>query len=113
MNTYRKRTLELWVTALMLLGQHAFAQHYAVFSNVDKVEPSAHTIPFWTSSFTYNGVVYPYRMVGTDPANSNSTTLIPTIIVPVKFVFADGFSPDATSKVDGVRNSPIFQGYDY
>jgi hypothetical protein len=97
----------------MLLGQNAFAQHYAVFSNVDKVEPSAHTIPYWTASFTYNGVVYPYRMVGTDPATSNSTTVIPTIIVPVKFVFADGNSLDATSKVDGVRNSPIFQGYDY
>jgi hypothetical protein len=99
--------------SMMLSGQSAFAQHYGVFSNVDRVEPSAHTIPFWTSSFTYNGVTYPYRMVGTDPATSNSTTVIPTTIVPVKFVFADGNSLDATSKVDSVRNSPIFQGYDY
>jgi hypothetical protein len=101
------------LTALMLFGQDALAQRYGVFSNVDKVEPNADTIPYWTSSFNYNGVVYPYKMVGTDPATSNSTTVIPTIIVPVKFVFADGNSLDGTSKVAGVLNSPIFQGYDY
>src|SRR5215467_9678234 len=89
------------LTALMLFGQNALAQRHGVFSNVHKVEPTANTIPYWTSSFTYNGVVYPYRMVGTDPATSNSTTVIPTLIVPVKFVFADGNSLDATSKVAG------------
>src|SRR5689334_23580326 len=69
------------LTAPILIGQSAFAQHYGVFSNVDKVEPTAQTIPFWTSSFTYNGVSYRYRMVGSDPA-TNTTTVIPTIIVP-------------------------------
>ena len=52
----------------------------------------AKTIPYWSSSFTdpTNGVTYPYTMVGTNPFTTNASTTVPTVIIPFRFVFADG-----------------------
>jgi hypothetical protein len=59
-------------------------------------------------------------MVGTDPQKSNETTVIPTVIVPLRFIFPDGQVFDAgTENVDGesaiqrIINSPVFQNYDF
>lgn len=45
------------------------------------------TVPWWGSSFTFNGTTYPFTMVGTDPSTNTSTT-VPTVIIPLKFVFS-------------------------
>lgn len=77
-----------------------------------------HTIPTWSDSYTYQGLTYTYTMVGTDPKRGSATTTIPTVIVPVRFVFADGSVIDPiTDVIEGrtplqaVVNSPIFQPY--
>jgi hypothetical protein len=78
------------------------------------------TIRHWSDSFTYNGLVYKYTMVGTDPRRGSSTTVIPTVLVPMRFVFADGNVFDATTDningqtpIQGIINSPIFQNYNF
>src|SRR4030095_16105897 len=75
---------------------------------------------FWSDSFTYHGLEYKYKMVGTDPQKSNETTVIPTVIIPLRFIFPDGQVFDAgTENVDGepaiqrIIDSPIFQNYDF
>jgi len=88
-----------------------------------KVNPNAansSTIPFWSDSFTYQGLTFNYRMVGTDPKKGSTTTVIPTEIIPLRFVFADGSVFDASTDIidgqtpiQGIVNSPIFQNYDF
>jgi hypothetical protein len=51
---------------------------------------SVNTIPFWTSSFTYNGTTYPFQMVGTDPSAGSQTTTVPVVLVPLKITFSNG-----------------------
>ena len=89
----------------------------------EKIDPDATnslTIPHWSDSFTYQGLVYKYTMVGTDPKRGSATTVIPTVLIPIRFVFADGNVFDATTDVingqtpiQGIINSPIFQNYDF
>ena len=78
------------------------------------------TVPHWSDSFTYNGLVYKYTMVGTDPKTSSATTVIPTVLIPLRFVLADGNVFDATTDIvngqtpiQGIINSPIFQNYNF
>jgi len=78
------------------------------------------TIPYWSDNFTYQGLDFTYRMVGTDPKKGSRTTVIPTEIIPYRFVFPDGQVFDASSDVvdgqtaiQGIINSPIFQNYDF
>jgi hypothetical protein len=88
-----------------------------------KVNPDApgqNTIPHWSDSFVYNGLVYNYTMVGTDPNRGSATTVIPTVLIPIRFVFADGHVFDASTDiidgqtpVQGIINSPIFQNYNF
>lgn len=67
------------------------------------------TIPYWSSSFSYQGVTYPYTMVGTDPSLGSATTTIPVVIVPLSFTFSNGVSLDGTTEVANTVASPIFQ----
>jgi hypothetical protein len=67
------------------------------------------TVATFTNSFTFNGVTYPYTMVGTDPHTSTSTTTVQTEIIPLRFVFADGTVLDGTPRVPALVASPIFQ----
>src|SRR5262249_6211943 len=96
---------------------HAFN---ATHGKVDPDGPSVNTIPHWSDSFTYNGLVYTYTMVGTDPRRSSATTVIPTVLIPLRFVFADGNVFDASTDIidgqtpiQGIINSPIFQNYNF
>lgn len=79
---------------------------------------NATTIPYWQSSFTdpTNGVTYPYTMVGTSPFTTNTTTTIPTIIIPMSFTFARSASAnntlDGSTKVTLTEQSPMFQSAD-
>ena len=43
------------------------------------------TLATWNGSFTYNGHVTNYNMVGADPSTNTSVT-IPTFIIPIKIV---------------------------
>lgn len=76
---------------------------------------AALAMPHWTSSFSSQGVTYPFTVVGTDPSQGTSTT-ISTVIVPYRLIFPDGGIFDATTDlidgvtpVAGIVNSPLFQ----
>ena len=78
------------------------------------------TIPYWSDSFSYLGFTYQYRMVGTDPKRGSATTTIPTVIIPIRFVFENGLVYDAATdlidgqtSIQGMINSPVFQNYDF
>ncbi len=73
------------------------------------VQHTATTIPYWSSSFTYNGTTYPYTMVGTNPAAGSATSTVSTEIIPLSFTFSNGVTLDGTSKVQDTIASPIFQ----
>jgi hypothetical protein len=87
------------------------------------------TIPWWGSSFTFNGQTYPFTMVGTDPSTNGSTT-VPTVIIPLKFVFSpksnlgggnfsdvrDPLTIDpgtGLNSIQGTVQSPLFQTATY
>jgi hypothetical protein len=79
------------------------------------VSKNAVTIPSWTSKFTdpTNGQTYHYTMVGTDPAAGNTTTTIPTVIVPMNFNFrSTGVTLKGSDKVAQTIGSPTFSSTD-
>jgi hypothetical protein len=69
----------------------------------------AHTVPYFADSFDFGGVTYPYKMIGTNPRASTATTTVPAVIVPLRFVFADGHVFDPGSIVAATIASPLFQ----
>ena len=78
-------------------------------------------VPLWEGSFTFDSITYPYTMVGTHPALGSETTIIPVVIIPIKFVFADGtkLNPknpacgDTESALHRTVNSPLFQDFPF
>ena len=81
------------------------AQALAVNSSAQKYK----TVPYWTSSYTYQKHAYLYTMVGTNPAKGPAVTTIPTLLVPVKVVLSNGAKYDGQQKVNDVLNSPLFR----
>jgi len=79
-------------------------------------------LPTWTHSQEYPaGNAFTYTMVGNDPfvAQANPSVTIQSPVVPVKFMFSDGSSTDASvadptctpsqSAIAATLNSPVFQ----
>src|SRR5262249_48030247 len=66
------------------------------------------TIPHFEDTFVYGNQTYRYTMVGADPKTTKKTTRIPTIIVPLRLVFADGHIFDRSRMIGSVRRSPLF-----
>ena len=83
------------------------------------------TLPQWTANFTdLTGKIVRYRMVGTNPTNTNSSTTIPVVLVPVRMVYgkANGHRifdprhvlPNGRTVVRNAMDSPLFQsGIDF
>lgn len=47
--------------------------------------------------------------MGTNPHEEGGTTIIPTVLIPLKIVFSTGEVFDGSQVLDPVVNSPIFQ----
>ena len=82
-------------------------------------DPATFALPHWTSSFRTEGIDYPFTVVGTDPA-ARQATVVPTFLIPYRFVFADGGVVDATQDIidgttplAGMMASPIFNDYPF
>jgi probable HAF family extracellular repeat protein len=88
------------------------------------------TIPHWSDTFTYQGLTYKYTMVGTDPKRGSATTVIPTVIITLRFTFeagtpvydeglpveGDGINHIIaleTGVVDKIIDSPIFRTHEF
>src|SRR5262249_38584785 len=87
---------------------------FTASTNVTGAVPATtNTVPHWTSSFTFSETVFPFTMVGTNPATSSITTTVPTVLIPIKFVFANGAVLDGSTKVANVLGSPNFNDATY
>ena len=82
-------------------------------------DPAGLVLPHWNSSFRTGGVDYPFTVIGGDPA-AGQTTVIPVVIVPYRFQFADGSAIDGTTDVidgdtplDRTLTSPLFNDYPF
>jgi hypothetical protein len=77
--------------------------------------PSA-GLPFFTANFLSLGSKeLPFNIVGTDPSLGAGTTIVPSVLVPLKFVFPNPGNPvlDGTNVIAATQNSPIFLTADY
>jgi hypothetical protein len=73
-------------------------------------------LAFYTADYTsLSGKQLVFNIVGTDPSLGANTTTVPTIIVPLKFVFPNTGNPtlDGTNVVAATVNSPMFLTADY
>lgn len=70
---------------------------------------------FQTQFLSLGTKLIPMTILGSDPGLGAGTTVIPTVIVPLRFVFPNPGNPvlDGTARVTEVQNSPIFQNADY
>jgi PA domain len=73
-------------------------------------------LAFYTANYpAFGGFPLPFNIVGADPSLGASTTTIPTVVVPLKFIFPNAGNPvlDGTNVLGATQNSPIFQTADY
>ncbi len=70
-------------------------------------------LQYYTGHYTSFGRANPFNIVGTDPSLGAATTIIPTVIVPIKLTFPSGRILDGTNQVAATQNSPIFLTADY
>lgn len=73
-------------------------------------------LAFYTANYpAFGSFPLPFNIVGTDPSLGANTTTIPTVLVPLKFVFPNAGNPtlDGTNVLRATQNSPIFQTADY
>ncbi len=109
----------------MIPDRHALREHlrslgYKVRGGVDHAatardEARGGSFPHFSSSFTVNGVNYPFTMVGHQPRSGRST-FVKSVIVPLRmnFVFfgADGsvsHTFDPTPAVVNMTHSPLYK----
>ncbi len=85
-----------------------------VVANATSVDSTG--LPFTRSPFVSLGSkILPIYLVGSDPSLGAATTIIPTVIVPIRFIFPNTGNPvlDGTDRALEVQNSPIFQNSSY
>ena len=69
--------------------------------------PSIVSLPSFTRSFTFGGQVFPYTMVGKDPARKQTTT-IPTQYIPMSFFFDEFVDQNGRKKAfSAFKGSPV------
>lgn len=81
----------------------------------------AHGMPFWQGQFEYLGATFPFRMIGTDPAQGSATTTIPVALIPLQLTYPDGTQlsavqngcGDTQSPVARILGSPLFNDFSY
>lgn len=80
----------------------------------EHIESEGRTFPTFSSSFTVNGVKYPFTMIGHQPASGRSA-FIKSVIIPLRMNFV-GFPPNQSTShtfdpgpaVTNVVNSPLY-----
>lgn len=69
--------------------------------------------PMWNGSFTSNGQVFPFTMVGSDPSLGSKTSHVKTILIPVSTHFPDqNVTLFNRGDTDKLIDSPIFNRND-
>ena len=81
----------------------------ALHPDVSVLATAPRTIPYFEDTFVYAGQTYRYAMAGRNPKTTQGTMRIRTVIVPLRFVFADGRVFDPSSTIANLRRSPLFR----
>jgi hypothetical protein len=82
----------------------------------DQADLLAAGLAFYTANYLSLGAVQlPFNIVGADPSLGANGTTMPTVLVPLKFIFPNAGNPtlDGTNVVAATQNSPIFLSTDY
>jgi len=82
------------------------APYHAVTDKMVKARKPAAQITQWAGSFTdHHGTKRTFVMIGTDPTNTNTNTVIPFMVVPVQFTYkafsGQKFDPKKDTYSDG------------
>jgi hypothetical protein len=109
-------TTDLWLeygTSLNGKVTQPQASDTAAMRGALKPATPPRTVPFWQSSFGYEGVQYPFQMLGTAPSAGGQTTVVPTVIIPIDLTFHDvrhGATPylNGSSVAGAEAGSPLF-----
>lgn len=70
------------------------------------------TIPYFKTTFVFNGKTYTAKIAGEDPS-MGASTVIGDEIIPVKLIFPDGTRLDGTRQVTSLLASPVFADASY
>jgi hypothetical protein len=94
---------------------HRFGLGPAQSGRAVSISAAATGLSFFSKGFFSFSRNLTLNIVGTDPGVGAATTVIPTVIVPLKFVFPNTGNPvlDGTNIVATTINSPIFQSVDF
>ena len=70
-------------------------------------------LAFYTANYqAFGSFPLTFNIVGSDPSLGANTTTIPTVLVPLKFIFPNA-TLDGTNVIAPTQNSPIFQAAGY
>jgi hypothetical protein len=135
----RRSTTLSWLAAVLLacagLASIALAQDnpypnarpiFLAGSHPENAPPAGSPqLTQWNGTFTYQGVKYPFIMVGTDPSKTNTSTTVPVFLVPIKMVYGPSNGnktfdpvkhklPDGETVLHNILTSPILSaGIDF
>ena len=90
--------------------------HQSAQASSANANNSSAGLEFYTAKYTsLGGKQLIFNIVGTNPRLGANTTIIPTVLVPLKFIFPNTGNPtlDGTNVIAKTQNSPIFQSADY
>jgi hypothetical protein len=74
---------------------------------------AASGLAFYTANYqAFGSFPLTFNIVGSDPSLGANTTTIPTVLVPLKFIFPNA-TLDGTNVIAATQNSPIFQSAGY
>src|SRR5262245_29584276 len=75
---------------------------------LEQLPDDTFSVPTWSGSFTTAGTVYPYTMVGTDPAAGSATTRVPVEIIPLRLDFPGDCVLEHSGMAADLEASPLF-----
>jgi hypothetical protein len=107
---------------LQLAGAHAHfesSNKISAMANIELARDRVISVPHFHSSFAFQGSIFSFTVVGSDPKNGQNTS-IPTQLLPITLFF-DGYADekgdpivlDVTPDLARVASSPSFQKAQY
>ena len=75
---------------------------------LEQLPANAVSVPTWSDSFSTAGTVYPYTMVGTDPAAGSASTHVPVEIIPLTLDFPGNCVLGHSGMAADLEASPLF-----
>lgn len=114
------------LAAVPALAATTAIPHFAVLKPHGTVHPGAKppaSLLTWTGTISYGGHSYGFRMVGKNPATTNTTSTLTVYVIPIKMVYGQSngnktFDPNTATQngvtiTQNLLNSPLFNSLDW